>query len=302
MEVMPRNTAERLYTIFVLLGAMVTFSTFVSSITTAMTTLRVRKAEQSRQTENLRRYISENQISIELARRISAYIKSHSLIEKKRVHEADIKAFKALPEMLKAQLHWEVYSSRLMTHPIFHQLSEAGNGVWDMCHKAMSEKSLFPAQDLFVANKKAESTFLIHAGMLKYVALEGVDERTVEIQEGMWICEVALWIKWIHTGRLAAKTNCELLVLDANQFRRIATELPGVHAALCTYAKSYREIALGGILQPLEVWYEFDRAQELAQTAFSELEMAAGQLRPSFTSKSRSNTRGFLPGLFRAIS
>merc|ERR1712150_23921 len=254
-----------------------------------MTTLRVRKAEQSKQTENLRRYISENQISIELARRISAYIKSHSLIGKKRVHEEDVKAFKALPEMLQAQLHWEVYSGRLMAHPVFHQLSEASNGVWEVCHKAMSEKSLFPTQDLFVANKKAEAAFFIHAGMMKYTWCDSMGESTADIEQGQWVCEVALWIKWVHAGRLNASTNCELLVLDATIFRRITSEIPEVHEAFCMYAKKYRERALHGeTQQPLDVWYEFDVAQELAQHSFSEVEKSATESNLRLMFKSRS--------------
>jgi len=301
MEVTPRNTVERLYTVFVLLGAMVTFSTFVSSITSAMTTLRAKKSEQSKQAENLRRYISDNHVSIELARRISAYISSHNLIIRQRVHEEDIKALKALPEVLQAQLHWEVYSGRLVAHPVFHQLSVVSNVVSDVCHRAMSEKSLYPTQDLFLATAKAESAFLIHAGILKYVICNGTAERTVDV-EAQWVCEVALWIKWVHLGRLSASTNCELLVLDATCFRRIGSEDPRIHGALCEYARKYREHALGGGIQhPLEVWYEFDKTQELAQDSFSELE-AATFVRPSLRSNGNTSSGGFLPGLWRSIS
>jgi len=98
---------------------------------------------------------------------------------------------------------------------------------------------------------------------------------------------------------LTATTNCELLVLDAACFRRIATETPGVHAAFCTYARKFREQLAGGVSQPLEVWYEFDRVQELAQDSFSQLETE-----PSSRTylKSRSRTRGFLEGLWRQVS
>jgi hypothetical protein len=313
MEVMPRNSVERLYTIFVLLGAMVTFSTFVSSITTAMTTLRVRKAEQSKQTENWRRYIAENQISIELARRMSNYIRHHSLIGKKRIHEEDINSFKLLPEPLQAQLHWEVYSKRLMSHPMIYQFNEApGNGVWEVCHKAMSEKSLFPTQDLFVAGKKAESAFFINSGIMTYFPAESIEEKkTVDVKESHWLCEVALWIKWVHTGRLSASTNCELLVLDAAEFRRIAIDNPTAHQALCAYALKYRESALNDTLQkgrpPLEVWYDFDETQAFAQTAFSELETAeptptAAKTRFRSHRANTKGSKGFLPQLWRQVS
>merc|ERR1712008_33695 len=210
-------------------------------------------------------------------------------------------AIKALPEIVQIQLHWEVYSSRLLAHPIFHQLSEVSNGVSEVCHKAMSEKSLYSKQDLFVANAKAESVFFIHTGILKYVFSEGHSEQTLDLEK-QWVCEAALWIKWVHTGRLSAMTNSELLVLNAESFRGIASSVPGVHAAFCRYARRYREYALGGgVQQPLEVWYEFAKAQELAQDSFSEIETVEF-VRPKLTAKRAPSLEGYLPGLWRAIS
>merc|ERR1719326_972496 len=47
MEISARNTAERVYTVCVLMFAMVTFSSFISSITNATTQLRKLDAEDT---------------------------------------------------------------------------------------------------------------------------------------------------------------------------------------------------------------------------------------------------------------
>merc|ERR1712072_764529 len=74
MEVHAHNQKERVYSIFVLLFAMITFSSFVSSITSSMTHLRKLKSEPAKQETILRRYFAENKISAELGQRIWKFL------------------------------------------------------------------------------------------------------------------------------------------------------------------------------------------------------------------------------------
>jgi len=275
MEIVPRNTVERIYTIAVLLGAMVVFSTFVSSITTSMTTLRTTTADKSRQRTNLRKYISENKISITLAGKITAYGRSHKMNPKRRIHESDIAVFSALPENLRAQLHWEVYSARISWHPFFHHFCQADIwGVFELCHRAMSEMSMPAHKELFAVDEKAEKVWLILAGYFEYFP-DNNESCAEEVTANSWVCEVALWLQWTHKGRLSASTNCELVSLEASQFRKIAALSPTALPACCEYAKRYRDFILTDIpaRSSKEIWYSFDALQELAQTSFSNVTM-----------------------------
>mmetsp|Transcript_112505 Transcript_112505/g.223595 ORF Transcript_112505/g.223595 Transcript_112505/m.223595 type:complete len:749 (+) Transcript_112505:130-2376(+) len=269
MEVVPLNTVERVYAISVVTMAMVTFSTFVSSITTSMTSLRRTNAERSKHRENLRKYITDNQISIVLAGKISAFFRSHSLKSKKRVHEDDVQAFKVLPDSLRMQLHWEVYSFRLTPHPLFHHYGEVEqHGMFELCHRAMSEEHVGTCQDLFALGGKATKVYVLLSGLLEYY-LSSCESGTVEVGEGSYICEVVLWVQWLHRGRLSAMTSCEFVVLDASRFRKVTSRLPSVLGACKDYAKSYREkvVALGAD-HPTDLYYDFDKSQEMAQNAF----------------------------------
>merc|ERR1712194_666143 len=102
MEVFPRNIVERLYAIVTLFFAMVTFSTFVSSITNGMTTLRKLKSDPAKQQKILTDYFTENKISAELGHRIWEYLKTKHYAYTKRYREKDIEAFRLLPASLPA--------------------------------------------------------------------------------------------------------------------------------------------------------------------------------------------------------
>merc|ERR1719330_1450843 len=74
MEVGPQNLSERVFAVVVILFALLTFSTFVSSITSGMTRLRMLKSEKAKQEYLLRSFLKENKISGDLSVRINRYI------------------------------------------------------------------------------------------------------------------------------------------------------------------------------------------------------------------------------------
>merc|ERR1712224_1195717 len=104
MEVVPTNTIERIFAITVLLFALVMFSSFISSITGAMTRLRVMNSERSTQLEYVRRYIADNKISLELGNRVSGFLRHYHYKHKARVKESDLVVFRMLPASLRVQV------------------------------------------------------------------------------------------------------------------------------------------------------------------------------------------------------
>jgi hypothetical protein len=273
MEVFPRNTAERLYSIIVLFSAMVTFSSFVSSITAAMTSLRTMNLQKSKQRDNIRRYIADNRISLELGNRITAFLRSHNFMAKRRVHEDDIQVFKALPESLRLQLHWEVFHPCVVPHPFFHHFCESDEpAMVELCHYAMAELSLGTVQELFVFEQQASLVFFCLSGELEY--FHGADESNgAEIGAGSWLVEVVLWLKWEHRGRVTAVTPCEFVTIDASRFRKIVSRHCAQIVTCRSYAKLYRQFVVDqGPTHPADVWCDFDLTQEMVHKAFEEIE------------------------------
>merc|ERR1712232_745909 len=75
MEVVPRNPYERLFNIVVILMALVVFSSFVSSITTAMTHIRNINAQKTKRETEIRSFFCEHKISPRLTSRVWHYVR-----------------------------------------------------------------------------------------------------------------------------------------------------------------------------------------------------------------------------------
>jgi len=277
MEVSPKNTIERIYAIGVLFSALVTFSTFISSITSAMTTLRRINLERSKEREAIRRYIAEKKVSVELGNRITAFLRRHNFMAKKRVHEEDIQVFKVLPETLRLQLHWEVYIPTLLPHPFFHHLCEVDEKtVLDVCHHAMAEHYLGTSQELFTSGKECIKMFFTLQGVMEYSVGMTREAAPVELSEDMpsrWFCEPCLWVKWEHRGSLTAVTPCEFATLQARKFHKIVCTRLDVLGACQIYAQRFLEKMLErGLDKVTDLLCEFDEVQEAAQQAFENVE------------------------------
>lgn len=143
MEVNPMNVAERMYAIVVIFSGLVMFSSFVSSMTSAMNLLNKLTFEQRQKGAALRQYIADNRVSLELLFCIQNYQRSAKALDRRRLHESDVAAFKNLPEDLLQRLHDEVYTPVISMHPLFGHLSQTEEMVLsNICHLAMSERSL----------------------------------------------------------------------------------------------------------------------------------------------------------------
>lgn len=225
----PMNIPERTFAIFVLFFALVAFSSFVSSITAAMTLLRKRNRERTKELDLVRRYLEENRISIELGNRVRFMLQTlHGFTSRKRVHNCDVPAFKLLPETLRVALHYEVFLPALEPHPLFSSLCLVDEGcVVQLCRRALTELSLAPCQELFSCGQPASSTFMILAGDLTYKhgALR-VWRKVLRAQRCTAVSEAALWCQWVHRGCLTATSAVELVCLDGEACRSIVAGCP----------------------------------------------------------------------------
>jgi len=277
MEVVPRNEMERLYAIFVLFSALVTFSTFVSSITTAMTNLRRVNAERSQQKAFIDRYIAENHLSVELGNKISAFAKSYN-VKRRRVHKDDVQVFRMLSPNLQLQLNCEVYSTKLIAHPVcFHIMEIDKPCLEEFCNRAMSEVSVATEHDLFTYGATATKVYFMQGGLMQYRhsardigVLDKFDATGPDSHR--WFCEVVLWVKWEHRGRLVAAWPSDFVALRDDMFRKILSQRPALLTGCRNYASAFRKRMLD---KPddfhWDVWADFDEIQEMTHTAFGDL-------------------------------
>merc|ERR1719487_2124622 len=105
MEVSPANAAERLFSIIIITCGLLMFSSFVSRVTQAMMTLWKLSAAERTQTHAVRRYLTENHVSLELSSRVISLTRlGKGSQSKRRIYEKEVVAFKSLPHDVLAKL------------------------------------------------------------------------------------------------------------------------------------------------------------------------------------------------------
>jgi len=236
MEVYPRNWHERIYSIFALLLGVLTFSSFVSSITSCMMYLRNMHTEPAKQEAILREYFQENKISAELGQRVWVYLKTNHFQHKKAVHKKDIALFKLLPESLKFKIDEELYLDVVLTLPFLEMLDIIDHSlVCELCHHAMGEISLTSGDVLFQEGKNAKGMYFVTAGTMDYKHRNRANNCS--LNKGDWACEPVLWMRWAHRGHLIAHTSCEVVSLESALFRStLGSQLMG-----CNFIRTYAE-------------------------------------------------------------
>jgi len=223
MEVVPQNSYERVFTIVTILSAIILFSSFLSSISTAVATFRRKHEERVKQNAALIRYMQENHVSLELGSRIQTFIRKHAMQpgQVHRIHTSDVPQLKQLPPFLKEQLACEVYRPVVCGHPFFNSMRNIDSGcVSAICGTAMSQQSVMPEHTVFRFGDNCKSMYFVVGGEMAY--FEGGMSSSAKysmVKAGNWACELALFLAWEHRGLMTTlQAPCELVLIDAGLF------------------------------------------------------------------------------------
>lgn len=308
MEVYPHSLPERVYTICVLLFALVTFSSFVSSITSGMMYLRKLRTEPAQQEAILRQYFQESKISAELGQRIWVFLYNNHFQHRKRVHRKDLEILKLVPDSLMDLLREELYLPVVTWSPFVKRFNHVYPLVVnEVCHRAITEKCLTTREELFFESKPAEKMSFVTMGTMDYRHRQS--SLCCSITAGQWACEAVLWLSWTHCGRLSARTSCEIIQLHAGTFRAIIKQHRLAHGYVSTYAKSFRVyLATHTKVWYTDIWSDVEELKDLLHGCEEEHPWAQENLsqRPSWASEqpvmnhttSNSAVFSFLAGLF----
>eukprot|EP00931_Biecheleriopsis_adriatica_P067312 TRINITY_DN41470_c0_g1_i1.p1 TRINITY_DN41470_c0_g1~~TRINITY_DN41470_c0_g1_i1.p1 ORF type:complete len:744 (+),score=160.80 TRINITY_DN41470_c0_g1_i1:59-2290(+) len=212
MNVQPSGLNERAFAVAVLLFALITFSSFVSSITNLMTHIRSLKSAEIKQFSKLESFLQEHKISLVLSLRVRRYLE-HNLNKQRRTpQEADIELFARLSEPLKIELHHEVYGPLIIKHPFFAYFQSVNlYAMKSFCHTGIQSIQLCKDDTVFKDGEVAKHMYFVQQGCLDYTP-GNRDMKTEVIESGDWVCEMALWCSWTHFGTLRSKTECSALV------------------------------------------------------------------------------------------
>jgi len=275
MEVVPRNSLERFYTVSVMFVALITFSSFISSITNAMTRLRQINASQMEQESILHRYLSQHNISRPLVARILHLIQDRNLFHtntKARAKEEDVQLFKTLPDSIKSEVRLEAFAPLLVVHPLFFEYGCLEvHGMRRLCRSAVAERTLIFHEELFGAGRSVTHMVFIREGVLLYNSMvEGV-LQSHPARPGSWVCEAALWADVSELPHpFTAMTACEILTLHARDFGEIVRKYHESARFVAVYAKMFMEYIANNCNDcPWKAlgWHNVELVRELVQRA-----------------------------------
>mmetsp|Transcript_64361 Transcript_64361/g.199285 ORF Transcript_64361/g.199285 Transcript_64361/m.199285 type:complete len:692 (+) Transcript_64361:104-2179(+) len=242
MEVNPKNALERTYAIAVILVGLVMFSSFLSTITGSMTTLRVEHQRRMKQIDDIRRYVNQHGISVALSLRISAFVSAHRLAARGRVARKDVTLIRALPKNLKSMLDWEVYEPLLSRHAFLRHCAErSSSAMLQICTGAVQEVLKSPGEELFHGGEAASGMYIAVWGAMQY--FQGFDEdhpQDILGRSGAIIAEHALWLRWVHQGRIFALTACSFLRLSPQGLMDALAFHPHLVLSCRAYARHLR--------------------------------------------------------------
>eukprot|EP00747_Dinoflagellata_sp_TGD_P054345 gnl/TRDRNA2_/TRDRNA2_148960_c0_seq1.p1 gnl/TRDRNA2_/TRDRNA2_148960_c0~~gnl/TRDRNA2_/TRDRNA2_148960_c0_seq1.p1 ORF type:complete len:631 (+),score=58.94 gnl/TRDRNA2_/TRDRNA2_148960_c0_seq1:246-1895(+) len=247
--IQPQNSNEMLFVIITLVFALVIFSSFVSSITQAMTRLRNINAQQENHFWKLRKYFRQQNIPRDLSTRVYRYINIVLVKERGRVKPAEVEYLNLISGPLGLELKAELQQPVLSVHPLFYQICTQFKDVLrELCSTSSAlEKVMLSRKDtLFSSGREATMMYFVTQGSLGYsvidrstgAATEGMPQ---EVEAGKWCSEAALWTRWAHQGWMVAISECELTSLSSAKFREVVVHFPAQKNVVADWGQRFIE-------------------------------------------------------------
>lgn len=253
MQVVPRNSAERILNIICLLIGLLFVTSAVSRMSAKMVQLQMLQQEQMAKLAALRRYLKEHNIPSQVAHRICCYCETQ-LGTKKPLLEEDVPVLLLLSPSLKASMRHCMFARYLLQNPFLR--------LWDMfdvrmvreCCRGTELMTAAEGTEVFGPRLIVAQVLVLIKGRIRYVLekdleqaahdsvrpmdmcphasqdsmvdsrgsmMSGADEVDEMVPLGTWMSEGAFWTKWITKGTAETMDRCEMICVDVAKVRRV---------------------------------------------------------------------------------
>jgi len=264
MDVVARNILERVYSIMVLLFAMVAFSSIVGTITTSMTIIRQMKEDASKQFWKLRRFLKQRKISTDLTQRMLRFLEYQISKQERTIQVSSVQLLNRISEQLSRELAHEMHWPFLEGHVFFQFLSRSMQGVaFRISHSALRGLQVARGDVLFTVWEEAAMAFVIKSGDLTYIFRNG-QELDPPLTQKEWLAEAVLWTNWRYRGRCVANAPSEILGLDSKRFAEAMCNHPKSLVVARRYGQRFLTFLNSGVP---EQWMDVVRDEDFYRTA-----------------------------------
>eukprot|EP00928_Gymnodinium_smaydae_P040459 TRINITY_DN27440_c0_g1_i1.p2 TRINITY_DN27440_c0_g1~~TRINITY_DN27440_c0_g1_i1.p2 ORF type:complete len:392 (+),score=102.95 TRINITY_DN27440_c0_g1_i1:494-1669(+) len=266
----PQTDNEHLFSVFACLVGFLASAHVVSNFTSLLTRFQFLKAKSGRQMNMLHRWLIDNKISSKLATRVMRNAQ-HVVDEARRMpSESSVELLKEVSAALRADLHYEINSVALVSHPFFKLYDEHNsNGmryVCNGCHRVTVSRGdiLFSDGEI---SRDPRMLFVLR-GTLLYD--DRKRRRPKQVTSGRFVSEVVLWAtNWVHIGSLRVAHEGNILELHARQFRETVMQFKTKSFFPATYARKFiGALNEADVASVSELFDEVVDVDDLAQLTF----------------------------------
>jgi len=238
MEVQPCNFFERTFAITCLVLGLVIFSSFISSITSAVAQIKNLSDNKAQQFWLLRRYLRQNSIDRELFFRILRYADYACRERNVMVTESRLWVLQLLSEELRNEVQYQVSFACLRCLPLFEEMRcTATSAVHQLVSRTLQQRSLATKDVLFSAGSPAAFIYVIVCGELHYTCTDECEH--VPVLKEDWLCEPAFWTPWMHVGSVQAKTETKIVSIEVASFMQVISHEKRANKLAASYCHFY---------------------------------------------------------------
>lgn len=274
IDIMPMNWQERVMNIFVLCLTLIIFSSFISSMTVAVTRLRNIHATDEKKFAILRKYLKSHKIPHDLAYRIHSFLEARRAALAGRTQEKEVELLSQLSKGFVAEISSKKREPTLRSYPVFRHLpssSEPANDFISMiCAEACTEQIFGPSEKVYVVDATSKGMYFLSAGEFELreyrdddvqmykiksrkrkVVIDGIvpedawkPENPLPTYVVAWLSEFSLFHPRTHDTMLIARAYCETLQVSRNAFVTLIRQFPILESLLKEYNQKRFEHAM----------------------------------------------------------
>lgn len=233
----PKNSAESVYAILVLLIGMVTCGYFTASLTHVMSRQSSMSADNKKQFWLLRRYLRQNEIENSLSHRILRHLEYANSLKEDVVVEDRLPMLSLLPDNMMSELQFRIHYGLMLHHPLLrcgYDLSESC--IVGFAGKVVTEQFLQTGDVQFQTEDIVTHMVIVNDGKLNYEKEEDAD-ITLKLDD--WACEHSIWCGWICRGTLTATQDSHVILIDTKRFADAVLADPLLWPVMVCYAEIY---------------------------------------------------------------
>lgn len=214
------NSCERCFTMCCVLVGFFAGSVLISFFSSKMVEYQTLQRERVQQLRRLRRYLAEGKVEGRLVA-LALQQATERLGTLKPLTPSDVPVLGMLSQGVRKELHASACRPRLLEHQLFRLFCTVEKGwLSSFCSEAVEVNFVSEADDLFSPGTAALAAYVLVSGEICYHQVpesSPVAKPSMRVvREQAWLCESALWSKWIHVGKAEATKPCRFLTLHVD--------------------------------------------------------------------------------------